>query len=257
MKNRLSLILFLASMLALAVPAQAQHMALGAGLGTDGVSVELAMPLGSHLQLRAGYGIATGLVGYTVKKGISVPEHPGLPNEKSVSVPLTIKAGTNEGRLLFNIYPGQGGFHFTAGLHLGSPCVARGILKGLPSDYNTAGINVDGYLVRATNGVLESDIYAPGIGPATFAIKPYAGIGFGRAVADGRVGFSVDLGAQYIGKATFWAKGESLTGRTHMVQLPDDVLQSLFSGYANISDKYLRKLVVWPTLSAHIYVKLF
>lgn len=255
MRNKL--LLLSAALLLLVAPARAQHMAVGAGVGTDGVSVELAMPLGSHVQLRAGYGIATGLVGYTYKKGVSVPVHPGDPSGQSVSVPLNVKLGANEGRILFNIHPGKGGFHFTAGFHLGSPCVFRGILKGLPSDYNTAGLDVDGYLVRAHNGVLEADVYASGFGPATFAIKPYAGVGYGRAVADGRVGFSVDLGAQYIGKPGIWTTGESLTGRTQKVQLSTETLETLIPGAGNAASKYMQKFVVWPTLSAHIFVKLF
>ena len=254
MKNKR--ILLCAALLALAVPVRAQHLALGAGLGTDGVSVELAVPLGSYVQMRAGYGIATGLVGYTVK-GVSVPEHPGNPSGASASVPLTLKMGTNEGRLLFNIHPGKTGFHFTAGAHFGSPCLIRGILKGLPSDYNTAGINVDGYLVKATGGVLETDVRASGFGPSSFAIKPYVGVGYGHAVGDGRVGFSIDLGAQYTGKTSYWATGESLTGRTHLVELSGDVLNKLAPSYGEKTEKYLGWLVVWPTLSAHIYVNLF
>lgn len=249
-------ILLLAILLALAAPARAQHLALGAGAGADGLSVELAMPLGSHVQMRAGYGYATGLVGYTMK-GLSVPEHPGNPSGGSVSVPLVFKLGMNEGRLLFNIHPGKGGFHFTAGAYLGSPRLIRASLKNLPSDYNTAGLNVDGYLVKATDGVLEASLHATGLGPGGFAIKPYAGVGYGRALGDGRVGFSVDLGAQYVGKAGFWAEGESLTGRTRQVELSGEVLENLVHGFGEKSQKYLRWLVVWPTLSAHIYVKLF
>jgi len=254
MANRLFLLI---AVLLTMAPARAQHMALGVGAGTDGISVEMALPLGSHVQLRAGYGIATGLLGYTYKKGISVPVHPGDPSGQSVSAPLSVKLGMNEGRLLFNIHPGKSGFHFTAGAHFGSPRLLRGILKGLPADYNTAGINVDGYLVKATDGVLEADIYAPGFGPKTFSIRPYAGMGYGRAIGDGRVGFSVDLGAQYIGKMSFWARGESLTGRTRQVELPGELLENLVPAYSNISEKYLRKFVVWPTLTAHIFVKLF
>ena len=254
MKNKP--ILLLAVLFALAAPANAQHLAVGAGAGTDGLSVELAVPLGSHIQLRAGYGAAVGLAGYTLKS-VSIPVHPGNPSGTSATVPLTFKLGLNEGSLLFNIYPGKGGFHFTAGAYLGSPRLIRAIFKDMPSDYNTVGVNVDGYLVKAQNGVLETSLHASGLGPAAFAIKPYAGIGYGRTVGNGRVGFSVDLGAQYTGKASFWASGESLTGRTRQVEITGDALEDLVPGFGEKSQKYLRWLVVWPTLSAHVYVKLF
>ncbi len=251
------LVLLLLLILGCMLPARAQRMALGAGVGTDGVSVELATALGRHVQLRTGYGIATGLVGVTVNK-FSVPEHPGNPSGPSVVTPLTIKLGMNEGRLLFDFFPGSGDFHLTVGAHLGTSRFVRGILKGMPSDYNTAGLYVDGYLVKATNGVLEASLCAKGLGTNTFAIKPYAGIGYGRAVRkNSRVYFSVDLGAQYQGKPFFQARGETVTGRKKTVPLSNDVLENLIPGYSGYADKYLGWLVVWPTLSAHLYVKLF
>ena len=104
---------------------------------------------------------------------------------------------------------------------------------------------------------MSASIHGTGLGPAAFAIKPYAGIGYGRAVGDGRVGFSIDLGAQYTGKPSIWATGENLTGRTREVELTEEVLDNLVPGFSEKSQKYLGWLVVWPTLSAHIYVKLF
>ena len=81
-----TLLLCLAA-LALSASAGAQvfnHLALGIGAGTDGLSFELAAPLGRHVDLRAGYGTALGLIGYTAS-GISVPEHPGNPSGASVA----------------------------------------------------------------------------------------------------------------------------------------------------------------------------
>ena len=249
--------LLLLLVLSCVLPARAQKMSLGAGVGTDGVSVELAAALGGHVQMRAGYGFATGLVGVTVNK-ISVPEHPGDPSGPSVATPMTVKLGMNEGRLLFDFFPGSGDFHITAGAHLGSPCFARGILKGLPSDYNTAGLYVDGYLVKATNGVLEAALCGKGFGTNAFAVKPYLGVGYGRPIKkSSRVSFSVDLGAQYQGKPFFKAQGETVTGRKKMVPVSTEVLESLVPNFSGYTDKYLGWMVVWPTLSAHLYVKLF
>ncbi len=256
MKNkRLVLLLLLA--LACVLPARAQKMSLGAGVGTDGVSIELTAALGGHVQLRAGYGIATGLVGATINK-ISVPEHPGDPSGTSVATPLTVKLGMNEGRLLFDFFPGSSDFHISVGAHMGSPRFARGILRNLPSDYNTAGLVVDNYLVKATGGVLEAALCGKGFGSDHFAIKPYLGVGYGRAVKKkSRVSFSVDLGAQYQGKPFFQAQGETPTGRKKTVTLSNEVLENLVPGFEGYADKYLGWLVVWPTLSAHLYVKLF
>ena len=251
------LLLFLLLALACVLPARAQKLALGAGAGTDGISVELAAALGGHVQLRTGYGFSTGLLGVNVPN-ISVPEHPGNPSGATVAVPMTVKLGINEGRLLFDFFPGSGDFHLTVGAHLGSPTLVRGTLKGLPSDYNTAGLYVDGYLVKATGGVLEASLCGKGLGSGSFAVKPYAGVGYGRALKkNSRIFFSVDLGAQYQGKPFFQAQGETVTGRKKTVPLSDDVLENLIPGYSGYAEQYLGWLVVWPTLSAHLYVKLF
>lgn len=243
--------------LVLSVSAGAQvfnHLSVGLGVGTDGASLELASPLGRHVELRAGYGLAPGLVGFTFKE-VAVPEHPGNPSGSCANVPLNVKLGMSDARLLFNLYPsGKGGFHFTVGVYMGSQRVVRAAATGLPADYNTAGIEVDDYLVKASGGVLEAYLCAPGLGSPAFAVKPYAGIGFGRAVDPGkRVSFVFDLGAQYQGAPTIWAPGESLTGRVQDVQISADSLGDVTS----VVDGYGKYLAFWPTLNFHLYVKLF
>lgn len=256
MKNRY-LILAVAALLVLPFAADAQkafrHLSIGAGLGTDGAHIELATSLGPYVQLRAGYGTAVGILSYKVN-GISVPIHPGDPWYGTADVPLTLRLGMHDGHVLFNIHPGRTAFHFTLGTYLGSGSFLTGTLSYLPSDYNTVGINVDGYLIKANNDILKTAMYAKGIGSPSFAVKPYFGIGFGRALrVDRRMSFSIDLGVQYQGKAELWALGEGLTGRTKMVPVPSDALGDL----SETIEPFTRWLVVWPVLNAHFYVRLF
>ena len=245
--------LCVAAFFALSFNAGAQvfnHLSAGIGLGTDGISIELASPLGSHVDVRVGYGLAPGLIGYTVKD-FTMPDPAN--NNASVNTPLKINLGMSDARLLFNIYPGKGAFHFTVGAYLGSPRFARGQITNLPSVYNTVGIEVDDYLVKAKNGTLDVNLCAPGLGGAGFAVKPYVGIGYGRAVkADKAVSFSVDLGAQYQGKPGVWAQGEGLTGRTQSVQITEKQLKEISK-----VDEYGKYMMFWPTLNFHLYVKLF
>ena len=254
MKKSLSLCLCLAAALLLSAGARAQvfdHLALGAGLGTDGLGLELAAPLGDHVDVRLGYGYGLGLIAPRVD-AISVPQHPGAASSPSVDVPMKLKLGMNDARLLFNFYPGSGSFHFTAGVYMGSPRFLRALLWNLPSDYNTAGLDVDGYLVKATAGSLPVSLYASGIGGSGFAVKPYVGVGFGRPVSDKRVSFCVDLGAQYQGKPGVWARGEGVTGRQKVVEITDGL-----SEIRSFVDKYGPFMMFWPTVNIHLYVKLF
>jgi hypothetical protein len=253
--KRLTSLLCLAVVLLVAQPAGAQHMSLGLGGGTDGVGAELGVALGGHVHLRAGFGMATGLVDITLKN-FSVPEHPGLPTGNQVKVPLNVRMGTRTGRLLFNIHPGRGSFYFALGAYVGSPCLFRGTFSELPDDYNTAGFDVDGYLVKASRGELEASVEASGLGPQGFAVKPYAGIGFGRAVCNRKnkeVSFCLDLGVQYQGKPGLWADGTSISGRTKHVQLSDEVLGE-FAGKIN---EYTRYMAFWPSLNFHVHIQLF
>ena len=247
--------LCVAAALILPVHAGAQvfnHLSLGIGGGTDGIGLQLAAPLGSHVDLIAGYGLGLGLI--QVKAGtLSLPSQPGSSTSSNVSVPLQFGFGMNEGRLLFNIYPGKSGFHFTVGAYLGSSRFVSAKLTGLPAVYNTAGIDVDDYLVKANNGELPLSLCANGIGAHAFAVKPYVGLGFGRAIPKKAVSFSVDLGAQYQGKPTVWAKGEGLTGRIQEVQITEKQLSEI----RQVTDEVGKYMLFWPTLTFHLYVKLF
>ena len=253
MKKFISLCVAAALFLPVSAGAQVfNHLSLGIGGGTDGLGLQLAAPLGSHVDVIAGYGLGLGLI--NVKAGqLSVPEQPGSATSNNVSVPLNLSFGMNEGRLLFNIYPGKSGFHFTVGAYMGSSHVLNAKLTGLPAVYNTAGVDVDGYLVKATNGELKLALCANGIGAHAFAVKPYVGIGFGRAIPTKAVSFSVDLGAQYQGKPTVWAKGEGLTGRIQEVQITEKQLRDI-GKFTEEAGKYAS---FWPTLTFHLYVKLF
>ena len=253
-----SFLLSLAAALALAPAAGAQvfdHLSIGVGPGTDGLGFELAAPLGRHVQLRAGYGAAAGIARIGVGD-ISVPEHPGDPGSSDADVPLSVRFAASDARLLFNIYPSAtGGFHFVVGAYMGSPAFARASLTGMPSDYDRIGIDADGYLVKAEDGKLEIGLGGSGIGASSFAVKPYAGIGFGRAVrADRRVSVTCDLGVQYQGTPAFWAEGESITGRRKNVRISGN---EFFSGIEEDFDALARYTAFWPTLNIRVYVRLF
>jgi hypothetical protein len=247
--------LCVAAALILPVHAGAQvfnHLSLGIGGGTDALGLQLAAPLGSHVDVIAGYGLGLGIINIGAGS-FSIPEQPGSASSTNVNVPLKLGFGMNDGRLLFNIYPGKGGFHFTVGAYMGSSHFVNAKLTGMPAVYNTAGIEVDDYLVKATNGELNLALCANGIGSHAFAVKPYVGIGYGRAISNKAVSFCVDLGAQYQGKPGVWAKGEGLTGRIQEVQITEKQLSEI----GKLTDDYGKYMAFWPTLTFHLFVKLF
>lgn len=230
-----------------------RHLSLGFGGGTDGFSTTLATPMGRHIELLAGYGTSVDVLGYTAK--VSVPEHPGNTDGPLADVPMRIRNSVNNGRLLFNLYPSRtGGFHFTLGAYFGSPRFLQATFTGLPDDYDQVGIGVDSYVVKARGGQLNAWFEAPGVSDRNFAVKPYLGIGFGRAVReDRRLTLTFDIGAQYQGQAGIWADGEGITGRRRAVELSGDALGE----WRESLDSFLQYMVVWPTVNFHVYFRLY
>lgn len=228
------------------------HLSIGVDLGTDGVGLELSAPIGKRLILRAGYGAAFGLIGISPFE-VSVPEHPGNSSSPNVSVPVRFALGKNEGHLKAAYYPFKNSIYFTLGFFLGSSRFMQLSLNGMPSDYDIVGLDVDGYLVRAHDGKLKAALCAPGIGGASFAVKPYAGFGYGRPVNAGkRVTFTVELGVQYQGRPGVWARGEGITGRTKNVQITGEQLEALSK-----FEHYARFMSFWPVLQAGLHIRLF
>ena len=252
---------FLAFLLcaALSLPAGAQvadHLSLGVGSGLDGTSFEVATRLGDHVQVRLGYGTAFG-VGYTLKgnDGISVPQHPQMEDSPSVNVPVKLSFARNDARILFNIYPGaRAVFHFTFGAYLGRGSFFKGVIKDLPDDYNTLGLDMGNATVKAIDNQIRAELRAFGLGSPSFALLPYAGIGFGRPVrTDKRVTFSFDLGAAYQGEPSLWARSVRADGSQTYV----DVSRNDVIDISEAVEEYGKYMNFWPVINFHLYCRLF
>lgn len=232
------------------------HLSIGVGTGLDGTGIEVASTLGEHFQIRAGYNTAFG-IGYTINNAFSVPVHPGVENGAKQAVPLKVCLGRNDGKLIFNYYPSaKKKFYIAAGFYLGEGTFAKGIAMNLPSDYNTMGFEAGDYAVKAFDSKIEMQARAYGFSAAPFAVKPYLGVGWGRPFnEDKRVTFAFDLGVQYQGKVALYAMGESVTGRKEMVDVSNSAfIKEMMGGDL---EKYGKYAMFWPTLSFHVYVKLF
>ena len=243
----------LSVLLCLALNATAQeagffdHLAAGVKLGTAGAGIEFAAPMGPDFQLRAGYAIVPPL---SYKRTFSVPEHPGnVVTGSGANVNVDVKATSNlsNAELLVDFFP-AGLFHLTAGLLYGPGNIVKvANTTPLPSDYNTTGLDVEGYTVRAQNGYCDAYV-------GVNSLKPYAGIGFGKAVRpDRKVSVTFDLGVAYWGKPGLYALGEPLVGDWEYVQ----VTPSSLSGHDDGLLSKAEKLVVYPMLNLHVFFNLF
>ena len=147
---------------------QRSPLALGASLGTGGIGVDLAFPIGPTLDLRLGYDFG----------GISLDHtEDGIDYDADLDF--------SAARLMVDLRPLGGGFRISAGYYTGVPDVdleAAGI-----DDYDIGGRTYIGDLLLL--GDLDLGDGAP-----------YLGIGWGGTTGKPGFGMSLDLGVLFTDK---------------------------------------------------------
>jgi hypothetical protein len=198
---------------------------------TTGAGLELAKPLNSNFALRGGISLLPIRINHTfntsIDEGIklkideAVNREPsieaalrqrGLPvRAQDISTDIDAKAtlGLINGKILFDYYPSaKRSFYLTGGFYIGkSELIAiqgsmnqvvdvLNVLKEHGLNYfdeiyvidQEKGYQLSGYDITNVKGALEIN-----------SVKPYIGLGFGRAVPKRRVGVRFELGAFYHG----------------------------------------------------------
>ena len=234
------------------------HMSLGIGAGTDGPTLQIAMPIGNHFSIRAAGSYLPLINVYT--KEINSSDFPqkikdAYNMEEGQSVGLNLGIKTLEGKMLFDYYPSKyKSFHITAGVHVGNSDIFNLTTTSLPMDpsnYAKDFVMIDGHRVGTdANGKLHAGI-------ATAKVKPYIGIGWGRAIPKNRVNCFFDFGSIFWGHPT--PSAVDLDGKT--VKMPAEVVKNdlgveedsaIYKGV-----KIGGKVIAAPILRLGINVKLF
>lgn len=225
---------------------------VGLNVGTEGIGMNVAAPLGNHFDVSAGFDVMPAIkFNANVKvntSGINLPYPDGTPfNIKDVDVQGNVKRVT--GFVKFDYYPfNHSSFFIAAGFSYGGSRLLK--LKGHSNDirdyyqawldegktFDDVKINLDledFNLPVNQNG--DVDGYAKING-----FRPYFGLGFGRLVPKKRVGVRVELGAQLHGTPKLYYKEEN--GSYQELQKLDKV-----KGDDDLS-KYINKMKVYPVL---------
>lgn len=221
--------ILLAITLLFSVAAQAQryagdgtfnHLSLGVDFGTNGVGFELATPLCSFISLRAGMDFVpsfkvTNQIDYSrpavlnnVPTSFLEERYVNIP-ENGAEVDVVGQPNMTQGKVLFDIYTGKRStFHFTFGAYFGSDVfasmrvadktiaavelynkdIADGTIKPEPGYPDGIQLTLEGYPMTLNKGRAEVDL-------CINKVRPYVGLGFGRAIPRKNVRFNVDLGA--------------------------------------------------------------
>lgn len=185
----------------------ANRVGVGVGYGTEGLGFDVAIPLTQYVQVRAGLNIFPNIKFHENVDVDYVGDTP-LPGEQAINgtVRLDAKFGRTYGDVKFDVYPfgNKNNFFVTAGLSFGGGdlvsikgfCKEAADAHALAKDY---GVTIGDYKIPFDeNGYIDG-------GVKVNKVRPYLGLGFGRLIPKGRLGFRFELGAQFQGKPKVYA----------------------------------------------------
>jgi hypothetical protein len=188
------------------------RMNLALRFSTMGVGLELATPLGLHIDVRAGADALPLSLDY---RNYSLDNYADDLSPAFGYIPeyrAKEKIQMMHGHLLADIYPlARGIFHFTAGAFIGTSQVriqgtmvdANNGLVALQPGYEWPVVNIDGYDIKTDDGRADLSLILGN------TVKPYVGIGLGRAAAR-RFGVKFELGMLFQGGYTLKQNGRVL-----------------------------------------------
>ncbi len=237
------------------------HMSLGVTVGLlDGFGLDLAMPVGPSIQLRAGYAIDPIPINASLDLGTYTS------GDKTFNLNgIGVKANTwksGNGHLMADFYPSRtGSFHLSAGVFVNngklvsaSADLSKVLDKG---DWGTLAIGPEGGFTVSTDpqGQLLVDV-------KTWAAMPYLGLGFGRAVdRQQRFRFVFDMGLLIWGGLKIQSydyvdNSFNSSKPVKTVALDGDALRSYNAQAADILDA-VSSLPLCPYMRFGFYFRLF
>ena len=239
-----------------------KQLGAGVSIGTDGIGLEVATPVNSFLSLRLGYSF---MPSFKYNGNFDFDSSEGFLRKEDGSgfydnVDVEGKLHMGDLRLLLDYYPlTNSSFRITAGAYLGKSKLVTARTKNhfiyepywgnsgpeLGSGTNTYTV------VSDPKGAINADL-------KTNALKPYIGIGFGRAVPRNRLGVSFDLGLQFWGKPSLWTNIDDNVG-TKYRKVEKSRILSKQEWCDDLKDglDIMEKIIVYPVLSVRLNGRLF
>lgn len=206
------------------------HVGAAVGIGTTGVSIDLAFPITPYFALRGGVDIfpkfdyKTDLkldFDNTAKAAYQQMFGETLPDKIDVKGNPDLGAG----HVLLDIFPAKtSSFHLTVGAYFGKSDIASVWNTNCEAELariyqfnhstfgqnNRIGVDLGDYFLEPdANGKVDASLKVK-------SFRPYVGIGFGRPVPmKSRFTCNFDMGVEFWGKPEVYLQGEKLsTGNT-------------------------------------------
>ncbi|MGM9802486.1 MAG: hypothetical protein ACI309_09335 [Candidatus Limisoma sp.] len=217
------------------------HLGVNAGVGTTGISIEAATPITNFLQLRAGASFVPPIKFHTTETfSYSLM---GMPTETSAKVDGDFKR--TQGQVILNVYPiPKCSLFVSAGAYFGGDKLIK--ISGHSDEIAAA--QEAGAISTVTIGNYELPLEDNGNVHGSMKVakvRPYVGIGWGRAIPSKLVNFNVELGVQM--------------HKTPKIYDSNNVEVPISAGLDNDDayQKIMDKLSVWPVLTFRICGKIF
>lgn len=163
-----------------------------AGVGTNGISIEVSTRITDFVNMRAGVDIMPGF------KFNSDADYyyDDAGSSREGNIDLKGDLGRTQGHVIFNVYPiPKVGFYVAAGAYFGGNKLVK--ITGTADDLGQ--LSHDGYAIIGDykipvdpNGNISGGLKVNGF-------RPYLGIGWGRAIPGKLLSFGLDLGVQFEG----------------------------------------------------------
>lgn len=217
------------------------HLGVNAGVGTTGISIEAATPITNFVQLRAGASFVPSIKFHTTETiNYSLM---GVPTQTDARINGDFKR--TQGQVILNVYPiPKCSLFVSAGAYFGGKKLIR--ISGHSDE--VAAAQEAGVINTVTIGNYELPLEDNGNvhGYMKVAnVRPYVGIGWGRAIPSKLVNFNVELGVQM-------HKTPKIYDSTN-----NEVPISAGLDNDDTFQKIMDKLSVWPVLTFRISGKIF
>lgn len=228
------------------------HLAIGASVGTEGYGFDLAMPVAKWAAVRVGISKYPQYK-YTKKVDISDlrKETPEITTDE-INMVAKINDEVNY-KILVDLYPfKKSSFHITGGAYFGDSRYFVTAYNEEPfmkkEHWGNTGVKVGEYTITTDeNGIIKANL-------ETDAIKPYVGLGFGRAVPKRRINFAFDMGARFWGEPGIYMKTLDKWGEFNYTKLTKEGLDK-----KELDEAFdiMSKVVVYPVISFRLSGRIF
>lgn len=196
-------VIIAAAVIALTVSAKQpifNHLGADVGVGTNGISVEVATPVTDWVQMRAGVSFMPGI---TFHSDVDATFTDPMGQHHNTTVNLKGNLGRVQGLVIFNVYPASTRLplYIAVGGYFGGKDLVK--ITGHSDELEQVS-NADAIIGDYKIPVDDQGNIKGGLKVNSF--RPYVGLGWGKAIPDKLLNFSVDLGVQIHGTPELYTK---------------------------------------------------